>query len=55
MLFRSNVEVNFKTDSRVMRGVVVAKLANDHPLNKLVVNDIDVTDLRFENSSKVGK
>ena len=52
---RGNVEVNFKTDSRVMRGVVVAKLANDHPLNKLVVNDIDVTDLRFENSSKVGK
>lgn len=52
---RGNVEVPYKIDNNVMRGVVIAKLSNDHPMNKLVDSNFEVTDLRFENSNKEGK
>ncbi len=51
---KGSVEVNFKIDNSVMRGVVVANLSNDHPLNILVDHNFEVTDLRFENPSKEG-
>ena len=41
-------------NNSVMRGVVVANLSNDHPLNILVDHNFEVTDLRFENPSKEG-
>ena len=46
---RGVVDVKYKVDPSVMRGVVVAKLSTDHPLNKLVDVENEVTDLRYEN------